>query len=217
MLIHVVWSSVFVNQIIDNKGNLFGIINIIDALVILTLVAVMMAGVTLATDSALASLVPVGLGVLGFVGAGKVDSKMDTDDTDEEQFKSIQLRVNEIEPAVAEAMAIGDTALEDDMEIIDLQSEAATVVVESNDGTLVERPHPRQRTVTMIGEISSEKTRREGFRGDRLYVGRELHLDLDQVRVEASVVGFEDELPTERAADWGTVPFGENTSVAVAD
>ncbi|MFB6173352.1 MAG: DUF4330 domain-containing protein [Halobacteriales archaeon] len=204
-------------SIIDDQGDLFGVVNIVDALVVMMGVAVLTAGVALVFESVAAQLGVVGLGAIGLLGLARLDTEPTGEEDREESSRYLQLRISEIEPAVAEAITVGDTTLTDDLRVTDVSDEPASVVVETEDGTLVEQTHPRLRTVTLVATLHGEHHGNGDFRGDRLYVGREFRLDLDRVRVTATVVGLSAGQPDESPPDWTAVASGEVVSVSVAE
>lgn len=201
-------------SIIDNRGNLFGLVNIIDALVVLLLVAVVTAGVALVSESALAPLGTVGLGVLTITGLVTYDTEVTEEENQDTQSQHIQLQISNIEPPVAAAINVRDTTIDGELIVTDKRTEPASVVVDREDGTLVEQTHPRNRTVTLVASIQSDQQDTDSFRGDRLYVGRELQLDLDNVRIESTIVGFGEELPAETTLERDDVSSGAAAAVA---
>jgi len=202
------------DSIIDSRGNLFGLVNIIDTLVVLLLVAVVTAGAALVSESVLAPLGAVGLGLVILAGFVTHDTEVTEEDNQDDQSQHIQLQISNIEPPVAAAINVHDTTIDGDLVVTDRRTEPASVVVDTEDGMLAEQTHPRLRTVTLLASIQAEQTGTDYFRGDRLYVGRELNLDLDNTRIEATIVGIGDELPPETTLEREDIGSGKAAAVA---
>ncbi|WEL16802.1 Uncharacterized protein SVXHr_0623 [Halorhabdus sp. SVX81] len=160
-------------DIIDEHGNLFGIVNVIDALVVLLLAAVVVAGVALV------------------VGQGPSETASSTEDV------PITVQVEDTKPYVAAAIPEGAIETKESIISVDDKSvEPSRVVVRADNGTLHERAHPLNRTVTMDVTLSVSEALSDGqaeyrFNGQPLEVGRTLTLDLGRVSISGIVTDFE--------------------------
>lgn len=156
---------------IDDKGRIFGTVNIIDALAVLLVLAVVAAGTAF---------------VLG------------TDDqstsTDRQTTTTVTLEITGVQPYVADAIPDGQTDADDITAIKNKSIQPTQVIVEDQNGELHERTHPRKQTVTLQLTLNTTETDGEVlFRGEPLEVGRQLSLDFGRVTVDGNVTSF----PTE--------------------
>lgn len=201
-------------RILDERGNLFGIINIVDAFSVLAGVIVVSAGLALVSETIVlpVSTVAVGAATIAGVSLWDVDTRHET--RQENTTRYLQMQISGIEPAVAKAINPGDTTVEEDLTVTDVWHEPSSVVVETGDGTLVEQQHPRLWTTTIVTETHSPES---GFRGDRLFVGRELRLDLSSVRVDATIVALDDNITDWRERESEEVVLGDPVRVSVSE
>ncbi len=73
-----------------------------------------------------------------------------------------------------------------------VESEPATVVLESEDGELHEREHPQNMDVTLIVELrTSETATGVSFQGQQLSLGSSIVLTFDTMTVEGEVRSLE--------------------------
>jgi hypothetical protein len=177
-----------VKPLLDERGYVFSVVNVIDLLVVLLGVAVSTAGVALVSDSVIVSVAPLVLGGLVLGVLVKTGPRESGERTAEES--KITLQVSEVEPFVADAIAPGDVSAEGDVTVEAVHQRPASVV-EDRGERLVEREHPRLRTAVLTVRVSSASLEEGEFRGERLYVGRTFSLNLDSVRVEATVVALD--------------------------
>lgn len=148
-------------QVIDDRGYLFGLVNIIDALVVLVLLAVLVAGVALVT------------------GAGSSPGEEPT------QTEVIDFQTDSYPAFVIDAIAEGENANDDVVAVLD---KSVTDLPDNESQTGLNLTRARLRVEVVV------ETSRDGlptFDGERLYVGRELQLDLRSTIVDGIVVDIE--------------------------
>jgi len=152
-------------DIIDEKGDLFGLVNIIDALAVLLVVAVLMAGL-----------------VLVF---GDTDTDTDTDTI------TVSITIEGVQPYIAEAIETGNVSK--DVAITEKSVSPAESVVSDASGELHLREHPTNKTVNLQAELRVERSS-EGFqfRGETLRLGSKITLDFPQVRVTGKVTSIKE-------------------------
>lgn len=154
-------------KLIDDNGNLFGAVNIIDALVVLLVVAVVVSGVAF------------------LVGQ---QPSQPTDDTPEPESRTVTLQVVGVQPYVADALAVGDVESGSVVAIENKSVAATTVVTEDEAGNLHEREHPQQRTVTMRVTLQTTEDENGSLVGETpLEVGRNVTLDFGNVTADATI------------------------------
>ncbi|GAB7020334.1 DUF4330 domain-containing protein [Halostagnicola bangensis] len=106
-----------------------------------------------------------------------------------------ELEVRNISPAVAAELEEGlsETARGETVATIQsVETEPVTVVVESDDGELHEREHPRNEDATIAVELQTTETEAAlSYQGDRLEIGSALILDFDRITVDGEVTEFE--------------------------
>ncbi|WP_132057794.1 DUF4330 domain-containing protein [Halorussus amylolyticus] len=156
--------------LIDDKGRIFGTVNIIDALVVLLVLAVAAAGAAFV------------------LGTGDQPNTSSATDEPINTTTSITFEITGVQPYVADAIPEGEID-SDTIDAVESKStESSKVVVEDENGELHEREHPQKRTVTL--ELALNTTETDGdilYEDEPLEIGRELSLDLGHVTVEGTV------------------------------
>ncbi len=187
-------------------------------MVVLFGVAVVTAGLTLVSESVIPPIATVFVGLLVLAGLSAWDIEPNGIETkDETQRQTLRLRVTEIDPAVAKAITPGETTIEEDLAVTDVRYGPASVVVETDDGTLVEQEHPHLCTATLVATIQSSDRREDGFRGDRLFVGCELRLDLEKVRVDTTIVALGDDATEPTEVESAAAVFDDPAMVSASE
>lgn len=159
-------------NIIDDEGNLFGTVNIIDALVLVLILAVVVSGIV-------------------FV-SGENESSSSTGPEEVEPV-GVTMEVVGVQPYVADALTTGPVDTEGIVAIENKSVSPTTVVVEDDSGNLHEREHPQQQTVTLQVTLQSTMSQ-DGptFREKPLEVGQTFELDFGDVTVETTVTNLAD-------------------------
>ncbi|MDS0281267.1 DUF4330 family protein [Haloarcula onubensis] len=158
-------------ELLDEHGNLFGVVNVVDALVVLLALAVVVAGV-------------------GLVWGG-TDGDRDTAATDR-TVVYVDYRTDPVEPYVADAIPEGSIETANVSSIENKSVAPADVVTENESGALSVRSHPIHRTVTL--RVGLPVTRDGGeflYAGTSLEVGTGLTLDLGPTTVSGRVTAVE--------------------------
>jgi len=110
---------------------------------------------------------------------------------------TVVVKQGNVSPEVASATAVGMTEEARDgtrARIVDKRVEPATVVLTSDDGDIHRREHPRNRDVYLTVELRTRTTDAgTDFHGRPLRTGSDVLLDFERVRVDGTVVAFEDE------------------------
>ncbi|WP_135806359.1 DUF4330 domain-containing protein [Halorussus marinus] len=155
-------------DLIDDKGRLFGTVNIIDALAVLLVLAVVAAGAAL---------------VLG-------DDGQQTN-TDRQTTTTVAFEISGVQPYVADAVPEGPIDSESVAAVENKSVRPTEVVVKDQNGNLHERTHPRKQTVTLELTLNTTETD-DGvrFEGEPLEVGRQLKLDFGPVTLDGHVTAF---------------------------
>lgn len=148
-------------QVIDDRGYLFGLINIIDALVVLVLLAVLVAGVALVTDA----------------GSSPAD--------EETRTEVIVFQTDAYPDFVTDAIEEGENGNDEVVAILD---KSVTDLPDNESQTGVNLTRARLRAEVVV-ETSPDGL--PTFDGERLYVGREMQLDLRSTIVDGLVVDIE--------------------------
>lgn len=152
-------------NLIDDQGRLFGMINLIDALVVLVVLVGIGAGVTF---------------LLG--GNAETEQPSKTEMT-------ITVRAVGLQPFVADAISEGPVADDSVVAVENTHVEPTTMVVSDQNGTLHEREHPKKRTATLRLTVNATKEESELlFRDTPLEIGQRLNLDLGKVTIKGVVV-----------------------------
>lgn len=153
-------------KLLDDTGRLFGVVNVIDALVVLLLLASTIAGATL---------------LLG--DQGPTETTTET---------TVTLQIQNVQPFVAKAVPTGSVPTDSIVAVRNMSVEPATVIVQSQNGTLYQRKHPRNQTVTAtVTLITTEQDSDRQFEGEPLEIGRRLKLDFGDVTVHGTVTKVE--------------------------
>ena len=152
---------------IDDKGRLFGTVNIIDALAVLLVLAVVAAGAAF---------------VLG------ADNTDQTAPNDQQAQTTVTVQISGVQPYVADAIPEGPIQTDRIAAVENKSVRPTEVIVTDQNGTLHERQHPRKQTVTLAVSLNTTTTANDTlFADEPLEVGRELTLDFGPVTVEGTV------------------------------
>ena len=169
-------------DLIDENGRLFGLVNIIDLLVVLLVVAMVVAGFALVS------------------GSGP-----DSDAEDVQRTTTVvTFESQTVEPYVAESIQNGSVGGSEVVAVRSKTVESATVVVPDQNGQLHVRQNPRLKDVTLRLELNTTQTP-EGFvfsserRTDRGYlvqkralrIGQRLRLDIGDVTVKGNITSID--------------------------
>ncbi|ELY90797.1 DUF4330 family protein [Natrialba taiwanensis] len=109
----------------------------------------------------------------------------------------VDVELDNVDPNVADELGVNmsETARGETIATIEsVEREPATVIIESDDGNIYEREHPRNERVTLTVELQTTAHERETgtrFRGDRLEAGTTIALDLDTTTVSGTVTDIE--------------------------
>lgn len=142
-------------RLIDEEGNLFGRVNVIDALFLLLATAVVVSGLLFVSS--------------GDTGGGTVN-------------RIIEVRVVD-ERFVIDAIEPGAVPDEDVVRVESIELRPAIDV--NGTGELLD---PAVADVSIVVRTTTDDLGASRFRGSRLYVGREVQLDLGTTVVEGKVV-----------------------------
>jgi hypothetical protein len=147
-------------RILDEKGRLFGTINVVDVLVVLVVLAVVAAGVALV------------------FGGDSSDSRTTTMD----------VRAENVQPYVANAIPIGDVSEGNVERVLNASATPKQILAITADGELVIRDHPRLKTVETTVEVPvSDDGNGVQFQGQRLKIGQRVTLDFGLVELTGNV------------------------------
>lgn len=158
-------------KLIDDRGNLFGAVNIIDALVVLLVVAVAGAGVAF---------------VVG--GEDTTQSPNQPEPAPEISHTAATLEITGVQPYVADALTVGPVEADGIVAVDNKSVSATTVVTEDEAGNLYERAHPQKRTVTLQVTLETTAKGNETMFGEKpLEIGRTASFDFGNVTVKGTV------------------------------
>lgn len=152
-------------DIIDKDGRLFGLVNIIDALIVLLVVAVLISGLVLVFN----------------------DTGTDTD-TDTDTI-SVNIIVKEIPAYIAEEIEAGN--MSEDVAITEKSVSPAETVVRDSDGELHVREHPTKKSVNLQVELRVKRSSQGiQFRGKPLRVGTRIDIDDRRIKFTGIVTNY---------------------------
>ncbi|NHN60132.1 MULTISPECIES: DUF4330 domain-containing protein [Halorussus] len=156
-------------NLIDDKGRLFGTVNIIDALAVLLVLAV------------------AGAGTAFVLGADETEPAATQHQT------TVTLQITDVQPYVADAIPEGSIDTDRVADVTNKSVRPTKVVVSDQNGTLHVRDHPRKRTVTLAVALNTTVANGEPtFDGEALEVGRQLTLDFGPVTATGNVTEVAD-------------------------
>jgi len=155
-------------EILDEDGRLFGIVNVIDALVALLVLAVIAAGAAL---------------VLG--GGG--------DTGDQTETVTLTVEISGVQPYVAEAIPQTGPVEGGNVTAIENRTvEPATVYTENDSGAVLVREHPELRTVTVVATVEGRRSGGALFLSrQRLAVGSDVRLDFGTTVTNGTITAVE--------------------------
>ena len=159
-------------SLIDDKGRLFGTVNIIDALAILLVLAVAAAGTAFV------------------LGADDQPTTPDQAAPDNRQTQTtVTFEITGVQPYVAVAIPEGPIQTDRIAAVENKSVRPTEVVVTDQNGTFHERQHPRKQTVTLAVTLNTTATENDTlFADEPLEVGRQLTLDFGPVTVKGTVI-----------------------------
>jgi len=153
-------------QVIDEKGRVFGVVNVIDLVVVLVLVAVAGAGLLLVVN-----------------GGGEMASP------DQERV-AVTLEAEGVQPYVANSLSADEDPLNDQVVGIENVSVRPATIVSVNDsGSVTTAEHPRLKTVTVEATVVVDENTNQGlqFEGQPLRVGGQFTLDTGTATIQGTV------------------------------
>lgn len=164
-------------DIIDDEGNLFGLINIIDALVVLLVLSTVVAGIALVTEP---------------------DEQSAPNATDTEEPSTEQPRLNvsltvesTVHPSVAETLRVGAVIRGDNATVAELTTldiSQAQVTTTDADGNIRLVEHPTDKRVRLVLAVVPDTT--GGvlmFQGQTVRVGERVDITFTDVSLDAVV------------------------------
>ena len=155
-------------NLIDDKGRLFGTVNIIDALAVLLVLAVVAAGAAFV------------------LGTDEQSTNQPTETT-----TTVTFQIAHLQPYVADAIPDGPIDSDAIAAVENKSTQPTEVVVKDQNGTLHEQEHPRKKTVTLRLTLNTTTTENDVlFRDEPLEVGRQLTLDFGPVTVQGTVTSL---------------------------
>ncbi len=108
---------------------------------------------------------------------------------------TVEVEVSNVSPAVADALEEGmtETVQNETIATVEsVESEPATVILESEDGDIHEREHPQNMDVTLTVELRVDETESGvHYRGSRLAIGTPIVFDFETVTVDGEVTRLE--------------------------
>ncbi|APW98849.1 hypothetical protein CHINAEXTREME_14120 [Halobiforma lacisalsi AJ5] len=112
----------------------------------------------------------------------------------DETTTTVELEMHNVSPSVADALEEGMTETvrgTTHARIVDVEEEPAAVVLESDDGNIYERDHPRNVDVTLTVELRTQEAgTTERFRGEPVRIGSTVVLDFETLVVEGEVTAI---------------------------
>ncbi|RQH00501.1 DUF4330 domain-containing protein [Natrarchaeobius oligotrophus] len=109
---------------------------------------------------------------------------------------TVELEARNVSPAVARGLEVGMTETVRGETVATVEAaerEPATVVLESDDGTVHEREHPRHEDVTLTVRLQTvESETGLAFRDDRIGIGTTIELALETLTVEGEITRIGD-------------------------
>ena len=155
-------------NLIDDKGRLFGTVNIIDALAVLLVLSVAAAGAA-------------------FV-LGTDEQPEQSSATNKHTKTTVTFQVTGVQPYVADAIPESPIKANEIAAVRNKSVQPTEVIVTSQNGTLHEQPHPRKKTVTLRVALNTTRTEQDVLFQDKpLEIGRQLTLDFGPVTVKGHV------------------------------
>jgi len=151
-------------SILDDKGRIFGVVNVVDAFVVFVVVAA------------------AGMGTAILFGVG---GDVDTETTEP---VTVTVQAENVAPYVADAIEEGPVKSNDVIAIENVSTGPAMVVTKTENGTLREVRHPRNQTVQMEVTVNATDSGDEfAFRNEEVEIPRQIELDLGNVSVRARI------------------------------
>lgn len=154
-------------KIVDEQGRFFGLVNVIDLLVVLLVLSVAVAGVAIVTGG----------------------------DTEKEQSSQesviLDVTVERVEPYVVDAIPAPRSTTDTDLRILDVSTAPALIIVNDSAGSPHVRDHPWLQTVDVRVEVMATRAGDTlQYNGNRLLVGRPVTLDLGTVVLEGDITNM---------------------------
>lgn len=151
---------------IDEEGRLFGTVNVIDALVVLLVLAVVVAGVALVGQS-------------GSDSTRTIQITVKSENVSSEYASWIETRMSR------------DSQSSSTPRVVAVEIEPSTMIVTSDRGEVFERDHPNRKDLSLTVDVHVQETN-DGYRfeSEPLKVGSPITLEFPTVTVEGNVTGL---------------------------
>lgn len=147
--------------VLDEQGRLFGVVNIVDLAVVVVVFALLAASV----------------GLVFFDERG-----------DERRMATVDVRTEGVQPYVADAIPGGPVSGGTVDRVLNRSVTPTQVLVTTADGDLLERDHPRLKTVELTLELPvTEVGDTVQFNGRTVTIGRPVALDFGRVTLRGNV------------------------------
>ncbi|UPV75253.1 DUF4330 domain-containing protein [Halorussus limi] len=159
---------------IDEKGQLFGTVNIIDAFVVFLVLAVIAAGAT-------------------FI-LGTENQLTNTTDQLENTTTTVTFEITGVQPYTADAIPEGPLQTDTIVSVQNKSVQPTEIIVKDKNGILHKQTHPRKKTVVLQLTLNTMTTEDDVLLWNKpLEVRRQLVLDFGQVTVKGTVTNFSEE------------------------
>ena len=127
--------------------------------------------------------------------SGEIIRRGTLEQAGEPTTRTASIAVENVRPAIADALVVGQTERvngETTAEILTKESAPAEIILESEDGNIFLREHPRNLDVDLEAELSVRELDDGSlrFRGDSLRTGDTITLELGQIRVSGRVTAI---------------------------
>jgi hypothetical protein len=159
-------------EVIDEDGRLFGVVNVVDLVVVLVVLALVGAGVALVMSDG--------------------DAVFD-DGTNRPVVAVVEVQAENVSPTVAAAIPEGEV---DNDQVTGVRSktvEPQLVALEQPDGNFSVRDHPRQKQVTLKLALNAARANgRLAYGSGRLRIGQRYDFTIGNVSVQATVTDIRD-------------------------
>lgn len=127
--------------------------------------------------------------------SGEVVRRDSVDPPGEPSTTTVTLRLENVPPERAANIQVGQTETVRDKtlaRVLERNATPAVVILESEDGDIFEREHPRNLDITLTVELRTRETKSNlWFHGDTVQIGDTVAIDLGDITIRGTVTGID--------------------------
>lgn len=167
----------FILDLLDDRGRLFGLVNVVDALVVLLVAAVVVAGVAFVLQP-----------------APEPPEPSESPEPPETTPIQVTLQMTDVQPYLSDAIREGMSASDGNQTIAtitEVERSPSTLIVTDQNGQVLVREHPTREDLSIVARIETHETAGGfTFKEEPVEIGSTITLDLGNVTIDGTVTAL---------------------------